>query len=47
VAWQVVPENLPRLMAAGTTEQRGRLMAALMTMVKLEAAALQAAFDET
>jgi predicted 3-demethylubiquinone-9 3-methyltransferase (glyoxalase superfamily) len=47
VVWQVVPENLPRLMASGTIDQRGRVMAALMTMVKLDAAALQAAFDET
>lgn len=45
VVWQVVPQVLPRLMASGTAEQRGRVMAALMAMVKLDAAALQAAFD--
>jgi predicted 3-demethylubiquinone-9 3-methyltransferase (glyoxalase superfamily) len=44
VAWQVVPEALPRLMTAGTDDQRGRVMAALMQMVKIDAAALEAAF---
>lgn len=44
VSWQIVPEALPRLMKAGDTAQRGRVMAALMTMIKLDAAALEAAF---
>lgn len=43
VAWQVVPETLPRLMKSGDPAQRGRVMAALMTMVKIDAAALEAA----
>ncbi len=43
LAWQVVPEVLPRLMNEGDAAQRGRVMAALMTMVKLDAAALEAA----
>ncbi|MBW6396671.1 VOC family protein [Roseomonas sp. HJA6] len=44
VSWQIVPEALPRLMKAGDAAQRGRVMAALMTMIKLDAAALEAAF---
>lgn len=44
VAWQVVPEALPRLMKAGDAVQRGRVMAALMQMVKIDAATLEAAF---
>lgn len=45
VAWQLVPEALPRLMKAGDETQRGRVMAALMQMVKIDAAALEAAFN--
>ncbi|MBR0648531.1 VOC family protein [Roseomonas terrae] len=45
VAWQLVPEALPRLMKAGDEAQRGRVMAALMQMVKIDAAALEAAFN--
>ena len=44
VAWQVVPDTLPRLMTAGDAAQRGRVMAALMQMVKIDAATLEAAF---
>ncbi len=44
VAWQVVPDALPRLMKAGDAAQRGRVMAALMQMVKIDAAGLEAAF---
>jgi len=44
VAWQVVPAALPALMSSGTASQRARVMAALMTMVKIDAAALEAAF---
>lgn len=43
VAWQVVPECLPRLMTKGTPDQHARTMAALMSMVKIDAAALEAA----
>ncbi len=45
VAWQLVPEALPRLMKAGDAAQRGRVIAALMQMVKIDAAALEAAFN--
>ncbi len=38
-----VPECLPRLMTAGDAAQRARVMGALMTMVKIDAAALEAA----
>ncbi len=45
VAWQLVPEALPRLMKAGNEAQRGRVIAALMQMVKIDVAALEAAFN--
>ena len=45
VAWQLVPEALPRLMSMGNEAQRGRVIAALMQMVKIDAAALEAAFN--
>lgn len=45
VAWQLVPEALPRLMKAGNEAQRGRVIAALMQMVKIDAATLEAAFN--
>lgn len=44
VSWQIVPEALQRLITSGDAAQRGRLMAALMTMVKLDIAALETAF---
>ena len=44
VAWQVVPDVLLRLMEKGDAAQRSRVMGALMTMIKLDAAAIEAAF---
>lgn len=44
VAWQVVPEALPRLMTTGDPAQCGRVMGALMQMVKIDVATLEAAF---
>lgn len=45
VAWQLVPEALPRLMKAGNEAQRGRVIGALMQMTKIDAAVLEAAFN--
>ncbi|MBR0680146.1 VOC family protein [Roseomonas eburnea] len=44
VSWQVVPAGLGRMMRQGEEAQRGRLMAALMPMVKLDIATLEAAW---
>jgi predicted 3-demethylubiquinone-9 3-methyltransferase (glyoxalase superfamily) len=44
VAWQIVPEALPKLMSSGSSEARGRVMAALRGMVKFDVAALEAAW---
>ena len=44
VSWQVVPRMMGELQRSGTPAQVGRMMAAMMTMVKLDIAALQAAF---
>lgn len=43
VHWQIVPEALPRLLAAGDAAAAERVTAALMTMTKIDAAALEAA----
>lgn len=45
LSWQIVPAPFLRLMASPDGEKRGRAMAAMMQMVKLDVAALQAAFD--
>lgn len=45
VAWQVVPELLMDLMSQPDAERASRVVAAMMTMVKLDCAALQAASD--
>lgn len=45
VAWQVVPTKMGELMSTGTPEQIQRTMAAMLNMVKLDIAALQAAHD--
>jgi predicted 3-demethylubiquinone-9 3-methyltransferase (glyoxalase superfamily) len=46
VSWQIVPEALGRMHSQGSSDQVGRMMAALMRMSKLDIAALQAAYDE-
>lgn len=43
VSWQIVPRALGELMASGPPEARQRTMAAMMKMIKLDVAALQAA----
>jgi predicted 3-demethylubiquinone-9 3-methyltransferase (glyoxalase superfamily) len=47
VSWQIVPEPFMRLMGSPDREKAGRAMAAMMQMVKLDIAALQAAYDGT
>lgn len=44
VSWQVVPQRLLNLQARATPEQGARFNAAIMTMRKLDVAALEAAF---
>jgi len=44
VSWQVVPRRLLDLQTSGTPAQAQRMNAAMMTMHKLDLAALQAAF---
>lgn len=42
-SWQIVPEILPRLMADPDRAQAARVTAAMMKMVKLDVAGLEAA----
>lgn len=43
--WQVVPEAMEEMMREADPAQSARLMAAMMQMIKLDLAALQAAYD--
>lgn len=43
LCWQIVPTALGELMAGPDRERAGRVAAAMMTMVKFDIAALQAA----
>jgi predicted 3-demethylubiquinone-9 3-methyltransferase (glyoxalase superfamily) len=45
VSWQVVPSLLLRLMADPNPKKAAAVAAAMMKMVKLDAAAIQAAYD--
>ncbi len=45
VSWQVVPSLMPRLMADPDPRKAAAVSAAMMRMVKLDSAKLQAAYD--
>ncbi len=44
-SWQIVPEVLPVMLADPDREKAGRVMQAMMGMVKLDIAALKRAYD--
>ena len=44
VSWQIVPRRLPEMLGSPDAAARNRAMAAMQTMVKLDIAALEAAF---
>lgn len=43
VSWQIVPRRLPELLSSPDREAAGRVQAAMMQMIKLDIAALEAA----
>lgn len=45
LSWQIVPRVLPELLGADDREAAGRAQQAMLSMQKLDIAALQAAFD--
>lgn len=45
MSWQIVPAKLRLLMQGGDAERKGRVMAALLQMAKLDLPALEAAYD--
>jgi predicted 3-demethylubiquinone-9 3-methyltransferase (glyoxalase superfamily) len=45
ISWQIVPHSLGDMMKHGSEAQRESIMKAMMTMVKLDMAALQAAYE--
>lgn len=44
VSWQIVPKALPHLLSSGDADAAARVQAALMTMKKIDIAALETAF---
>lgn len=47
VSWQIVPTILPKLLADPDPAKAGRVMQAMMGMVKLDVEGLRRAYDET
>lgn len=47
LSWQVTPTMLPKLLSDSDREKAGRVMQAMMNMIKLDIAALQAAADKS
>lgn len=45
LSWQIVPNALPRMLRDGDTAQASRVMQAMMQMVKLDVATLEAAYE--
>ncbi|MEO5819415.1 MAG: VOC family protein [Vicinamibacteraceae bacterium] len=45
LSWQIIPNALPRLLGDSDRTKAGRAMQAMMGMAKIDAAALQRAFD--
>ena len=45
LSWQVVPEGMIEVLTSGDRERADRAMAAMMQMVKLDVAALEAAAE--
>lgn len=45
VSWQIVPTILPKLLGSSDREKATRAMNAMLQMVKIDIAALQAAYD--
>jgi predicted 3-demethylubiquinone-9 3-methyltransferase (glyoxalase superfamily) len=47
ISWQIVPRQMAEWQRSGSAEQVQRMMQAMMRMVKLDIAALEAAFEGT
>lgn len=44
LSWQIIPEDMEDVMKAATPEQMQRIMKAVLSMVKLDVAAIQKAY---
>ena len=47
LSWQIIPRRLPELLSDPAREKSQRVMAAMLTMKKIDVAALEAAAQET